>query len=148
MEYKIDDLKNIAILFSGLGNVDLPENIRIDETALYEYCYDMGWKTTILDDNNYCVEIFYDFLCQLADEENLADFIDYYFNKYIENRVADLTVAGYSIFQLKCNQFHLSHLCIQVQFLLVDVALILLVQILFIPDVYSNYIFLLIFKIK
>ena len=34
-------------------------------------------------------------------EENLADFIDYYFNKYIENRVADLTVAGYSIFQLK-----------------------------------------------
>ena len=42
MEYKIDDLKNIAILFSGLGNVDLPENIRIDETALYEYCYDMG----------------------------------------------------------------------------------------------------------
>ena len=101
MEYKIDDLKNIAILFSGLGNVDLPENIRIDETALYEYCYDMGWKTTILDDNNYCVEIFYDFLCQLADEENLADFIDYYFNKYIENRVADLTVAVYSIFQLK-----------------------------------------------
>ena len=58
MEYKIDDLKNIAILLSGLGNVDLPENIRIDETALYEYCYDMGWKTTILDDNNYCVEIF------------------------------------------------------------------------------------------
>ena len=101
MEYKIDDLKNIAILLSGLGNVDLPENIRIDETALYEYCYDMGWKTTILDDNNYCVEIFYDFLCQLADEEKLVDFIDYYFNKYIENRVADLTVAGYSIFQLK-----------------------------------------------
>ena len=54
-----------------------------------------------MDDNNYCVEIFYDFLCQLADEEKLVDFIDYYFNKYIENRVADLTVAGYSIFQLK-----------------------------------------------
>ena len=52
MEYKIDDLKNIARLLSGLGSVDIPESIKIDETALYECCYDMGWKTSILDDNN------------------------------------------------------------------------------------------------
>lgn len=52
MEYKIDDLKNIARLLSGLGSVDIPESIKIDETALYECCYDRGWKTSILDDNN------------------------------------------------------------------------------------------------
>ncbi len=67
MEYKIDDLKNMARLLSGLGNVDLPESIRIDETALYECCYDMGWKTTVLDDNNYSVGILSDFLPQLSD---------------------------------------------------------------------------------
>ena len=38
MEYKIDDLKNIAKLLTGLGNVELPESIEIDETALYECC--------------------------------------------------------------------------------------------------------------
>ncbi|MCR1843269.1 protein kinase domain-containing protein [Murimonas intestini] len=101
MEYKIDDLKNIARLFAGLGSVDLPESIKIDETALYECCYDMGWETSILDNNNYSIEILSSFFCQLADEEKLVEFIDYYFNKYIENRVTDLTVAGYSIFQLK-----------------------------------------------
>lgn len=101
MEYKIDDLKNIARLLSGLGSVDIPESIKIDETVLYECCYDMGWGTSILDDNNYSVEILSGFLCQLADEEKLVDFIDYYFNKYIENKVTDLTAAGYSIFQLK-----------------------------------------------
>lgn len=61
----------------------------------------MGWETSILDESNYNVERFISFLCQLADEENLILFIDYYFNTYIENRVNDLTVAGYSIFQLK-----------------------------------------------
>ena len=101
MEYKIDDLKNIAKLLSGLGSVDLPESIKIDETALYECCYDMGWETSILDEGNYNIDILTGFLRQLADEEKLVMFIDYYFNKYIENRVADLTSAGYSIFQLK-----------------------------------------------
>ncbi len=101
MEYKNDDLKNIAKLLSGLGNVDLPESIKIDETALYECCYDMDWETSILDESNYNLEILIKFLCQLADEEKLVMFIDYYFNKYIENRVNDLTTAGYSIFQLK-----------------------------------------------
>ena len=101
MEYKIDDLKNIAKLLTGLGNVELPESIKIDETALYECCYDMGWETSILDESNYNVEILAGFLRQLADEEKLIMFIDYYFNKYIENRVNDLTAAGYSIFQLK-----------------------------------------------
>ncbi len=101
MEYKIDDLKNIARLLSGLGSVDIPESIKIDEIALYECCYDMGWETSILDDNNFSVEILGAILCQLADEDNLVEFVDYYFNKYIENRVTDLTVAGYSIFQLK-----------------------------------------------
>ena len=42
MDYKIDDLKNIAKLLSGLGSVDLPESIKIDETALYECCYGLG----------------------------------------------------------------------------------------------------------
>ena len=101
MEYKIDDLKNIARLLSGLGSVDIPESIKIDEIALYECCYDMGWETSILDDNNFSVEILGAILCQLADEDNLVEFVDYYFNKYIENRVTDLTVAGYRIFQLK-----------------------------------------------
>lgn len=101
MEYEINDLKNIARLLSGLGSVDLPESIKVDETALYECCYDMEWETSILDSNNYSVEILIAFLCQLADEEKLISFIDYYFNKYIENRATDLTVAGYSIFQLK-----------------------------------------------
>lgn len=38
MEYEINDLKNIARLLSGLGSVDLPESIKVDETALYECC--------------------------------------------------------------------------------------------------------------
>lgn len=101
MEYKIDDLKNIAKLLSGLGNIQLPESIKIDENALYECCYDMEWDTAILDANNYSLEVFIDFLRQLAGEENLVAFIDYYFNKYIENRVNELTLAGYSMFQLK-----------------------------------------------
>lgn len=101
MEYKFDDLKNIAKLLSGSGSANLPECIKIDENALYECCYDMGWKTSILDEGNYNVEILIAFLCQLADEENLILFIDYYFNTYIENRVNELTAAGYSIFQLK-----------------------------------------------
>ena len=71
MEYKIDDLKNIAKLLTGLGNVELPESIKIDETALYECCYDMGWETSILDESNYNVEILAGFLRQLADEEKL-----------------------------------------------------------------------------
>ena len=82
MEYKIDDLKNIARLLSGLGSVDIPESIKIDEIALYECCYDMGWETSILDDNNFSVEILGAILCQLADEDNLVEFVDYYFNKY------------------------------------------------------------------
>lgn len=101
MEYKFDDLKNIAKLLSGSGSANLPECIKIDENDLYECCYDMGWKTSILDEGNYNVEILIAFLCQLADEENLILFIDYYFNTYIENRVNELTAAGYSIFQLK-----------------------------------------------
>lgn len=101
MEYKIDDLKNMAELFSGLGSVDLPKSIKIDEAALYECCYDMGWETTILDESNYSEGVLTGFLHQLADEEKLIMFIDYYFNTYIENRVDDLTIAGYSIFQLK-----------------------------------------------
>lgn len=91
MKYRIDDLKNIARLLSGLGSADIPESIKIDETALYECCYDMGWETSILDDNSFSVEILSVFLRQLADEDNLVEFVDYYFNRYIENRVTDLT---------------------------------------------------------
>lgn len=101
MEYKIDDLENIAKLFSGLGNINLPKSVILDETALYECCHDMGWETSILDANTYTLEVLIRFLHQLADEDKLVLFINYYFNNYIENKVSDLSEAGYSIFQLK-----------------------------------------------
>lgn len=47
MKYRVDDLKNIVLLLSGLGSVNLPEIIKIDETALYECCYDIGWETAV-----------------------------------------------------------------------------------------------------
>lgn len=49
MEYEFNDLKSIARLLSGLGNVDFPESIKVDETALYECCYDMEREILTLD---------------------------------------------------------------------------------------------------
>lgn len=101
MDYNKGDLKNIAKLLSGAGNLILPELIVIDESALYECCYEMQFDTSILDKQEYRLEVFIEFLIQLAMDDKLILFIDFYFNKYIENRIYDLTVAGYNIFILK-----------------------------------------------
>lgn len=101
MEYRVDDLKNIAKLLSGSGSINLPESIKIDETALYECCYDMEWDSSVLDEHDYQLNVFVEFLHQIVKEDRLILFVDYYFNKYIESRIDDLTAAGYSVFQLK-----------------------------------------------
>lgn len=101
MKYKNEDLKAIARLLSGYGSIDLPKSIKINETDLYECCFDMKFNTLILDENDYGVDVFANFLNQLADEDKFVLFLDYYFNRYIDNRALDLTAAGYSIFQLK-----------------------------------------------
>ncbi|MCY6371241.1 protein kinase domain-containing protein [Clostridium ganghwense] len=101
MDYNKSDLKNIAKLLSGAGNVMLPELIVIDETALYECCYDMQLDTSILDNHEYQLDVFLKFLIQLAMDDKLVLFIDFYFNKYMENRIHGLTVDGYNVFLLK-----------------------------------------------
>ncbi|WP_294156176.1 protein kinase [uncultured Clostridium sp.] len=101
MDYNKDDLKNIAKLLSGVGNLILPELIVIDEVALYECCYEIQFDTSILDKQEYRLEVFTEYLIQLAMEDKLVLFIDFYFNKYIESRIYDLTEAGYNIFLMK-----------------------------------------------
>ena len=97
----IEDLKSIAKLFSGNGNVSLPESIKINEGALYECCYEMGWDTSVLDSSKYQLEVFVRFLDELTKGDRLVLFVDYYFNKYIESKIDELTIGGYKVFGLK-----------------------------------------------
>ncbi|MBY7024004.1 MULTISPECIES: protein kinase [Clostridium] len=101
MEYNNKDLENIAKLLMGTGSSMLPEQIIINESVLYEYCYDMLMDTSILDNQEYNLNTFFKFLMHLAKEDKLVSFIDFYFNKYIEKQIYDLTSAGYNIFLLK-----------------------------------------------
>lgn len=101
MKYEIADIKNIAKFLAGFGNVLLPESIILNEVALYEICYDLNKDTSVLDENEYSLELITCFFKKLADEDYFVSFVDYYFNRYIENRVDLLTTSGYSVFQLK-----------------------------------------------
>lgn len=62
IKYKNEDLYAIAQLLSGNGSIDLPKSIKINETDLYECCYDMKLDTIILDENDYGVDVFTEFL--------------------------------------------------------------------------------------
>ena len=101
MKYKNEDLKAVALLLSGDKSMDIPSSIKINEEGLYECCFDMKFNTLILDENDYGVDVFTKFLIQLAVEDNFVLFLDYYLNRYIDNRVVELTKDGYHIYQLK-----------------------------------------------
>jgi len=103
IKYKNEDLYAIAQLLSGNGSIDLPKSIKINETDLYECCYDMKLDTIILDENDYGVDVFTEFLNQLAEDDKFVSFLEYYFDRYIDNHAIDLADAGYNIFQLKYN---------------------------------------------
>ena len=101
MNYCYDDLKNIAKALLGAGKITLPEIIILNETNLYEICYDMQLSTSVIDEQEYKLDTLSTFLKELAETDKLTSFVNYYINIFLENKIDELTIAGYNIFLFK-----------------------------------------------
>lgn len=103
MKYKREDLSNIARLFMGDGEMNLPSYIRINEQYIYEICYDLNINTNIIDSGSIDTDTFSLLLENLANNDKLLNFINYYFYDVFDKNIRRLTENGEDQFELRKN---------------------------------------------
>lgn len=101
MDYRKEDVEKFAELILGKSNTSIPMCACIGEMDMYEFSYDYDINTSLLDEHDFTIRILTNFLCELADKDKFVDFVDYYFNRFLEGKITEISENGYNLFILK-----------------------------------------------
>lgn len=101
MEYNDSDIKNIASILSGSKSIDIPEEIYLDESNLYEICLDLKIEADFwYQELNIYKEIEM-LLLLCAQNGKFEEFINYYLEIYLDKYASILTEKGYNFLLIK-----------------------------------------------
>ncbi|NOW83959.1 serine/threonine protein kinase [Clostridium beijerinckii] len=102
MEYNHNDIINISLFLCGKKGIDIPDEIYLDETKLYEICVDLELDADFIYEEKISIDKETEmFLLKCAQDEKLDKFINYYMETYLNKYITELTQNGYNFLLIK-----------------------------------------------